>query len=224
MKTSSAIPFAIALGGVVVALAVYISMPKAPSANSGNGGNPALVRPVSASDHIFGNPAAPVQIIEYADFDCEYCSGFDDTLHQIIATEGASGKVSWVFREFPLIEIHPNAMQHAEAAECVAQVAGNDAFWKFTDVLFAHQPIDPSQYGTFAKSIGISGNAFATCFANAATTQNARILADRQNALDMGAIGTPYSLIVVAGKTPIVMAGAYSYDAVKQLVDTALAN
>jgi len=54
-------------------------------------------------------------------------------LHQIIANEGVGGNVAWVFREFPLIEIHPNALFNARAAECVAQVAGNDAFWKFAD-------------------------------------------------------------------------------------------
>ncbi|MHB8860266.1 MAG: DsbA family protein [Minisyncoccota bacterium] len=221
MSNKFTIPLAIVFGGVIVAISVYVSMPKA-TPESSNGGNPALVRPVGASDHILGNPAAKVMIVEYADFDCEYCSVFDATLHQVIADEGTSGKVAWVFREFPLIEIHPNAMTNAEAAECVAQTAGNDAFWQFKTELFSHQPIDPTQYGTFAQTIGLSGNAFASCFANASTTVDARIMADRQNALDMGAQGTPYSLIIVAGKPPVVMSGGYSYDAAKALVDQAL--
>ncbi len=222
MKSSYTIPLAIVLGGIIVAIAVYVSMPKQQSTYSGNG-NPALVRPVGTSDHILGNPAAKVMIVEYADFDCEYCKGFDDTLHQIIANEGANGDVAWVYREFPLTEIHPNAMKHAEAAECVAQVAGNDLFWKFADTLFANQPVDPSQYGTFAQQLGVPGTAFAACFSNASSTVDARILADRQNALAMGAQGTPFSVILVAGKPPVVIGGAYPYDAVKQLVDTALA-
>ncbi len=145
-------------------------------------------------------------------------------LHQIVATEGASGQVAWVYREFPLVEIHPSAMKHAEAAECVALTSGNDAFWKFADSLFANQPVDPSEYGTLAGAAGVtSGDAFAHCYANASTTVDARITADRQNALDSGARGTPYSLILVAGHAPVVMDGAYSYDAAKQLVDNALA-
>ncbi len=222
MKSSYTIPIAIALGGIIVAIAVYVSMPKTLSTNSGNG-NPALVRPVDTTDHILGNPAAKVVIVEYADFDCEYCKGFDDTLHQIIANEGAQGSVAWVYREFPLTEIHPNAMKHAEAAECVAHVGGNDLFWKFADRLFANQPVSPSQYGTFAEQLGVPGTPFATCYENASTTVDARILADRQNALAMGAQGTPFSVILVAGKPPVVIDGAYPYDAVKQLVDTALA-
>jgi len=215
------IPTAIVCGGIIIALAVYMSMPRssAPSV-----GSPSLVRPVSASDHILGNPAAPVVIVEYADFDCTYCKGFNDTLHQIVASEGTGGEVALVFREFPLIEIHPNAFSHARAAECAAAVAGNDAFWKFADLLFANQPVDPSSYGTLAAQAGISGNDFATCFASASTTLGARINADRENALQVGAQGTPYSLILVNGKAPVVMDGAYSYDAVKQLVDQALGN
>ncbi len=219
MKSSYIIPFAILLGGAMVATAIYISIPKTYHTS----GNPALVRPVDTTDHILGNPAAPVQIIEYADFDCEYCKNTDDILHQIIANQGTDGSVAWVYREFPLTEIHPNALRHAEAAECAALVAGNDAFWRFKSALFAHQPADPATYGTLAKTIGLSGSDFATCVANAATTVDVRIMADRKNALDMGAPGTPYSLILVAGKAPVVMSGAYSYDDVKQLVDQARA-
>lgn len=222
MKTSYIIPFAIIAGGIIVAIAVYASMPKSPPKS---GGNPALMRPVDATDHIFGNPAAKVVVIEYSDFDCTYCKDFNETMHQIIANEGASGQVAWVYREFPLTEIHPNALSHARAAECVAQVAGNDTFWKFETALFNAQPVNPSNYGILAKSVGVGSDAFATCYASAATTAiNTRILADRQNALDMGAQGTPYSVITVFGKPPIVMAGGYSYDAVKQLVDQALGN
>lgn len=220
MKPSITIPLAIIIGGGIIAIAVYASVSK--HAASTAAGNPALVRPISGADHILGNPTAPVMIVEYADFDCTYCKTFNDTLRQVIATEGTDGKVALVFREFPLTEIHPNALSHARAAECVAQVAGNDTFWKFADALFAHQPVDPASYGTLANSVGVSGNAFASCYANAAATVDARITADREDALAVGAQGTPYSLILVRGAAPIVMDGAYSYDAVKQLVDQAL--
>jgi len=220
MKSSPVIPVAIILGGIVVAGAVYFSL-RHPATTYGVG-NPALVRPVSANDHIFGNPAAPVIIVEYTDFDCEFCKGFNETLKQIIANEGANGNAAWVLREFPLIEIHPNAFSSARAAECAAQVAGNDAFWKFTDTLFANQPVNPSQYGTIAANAGISSEDFATCYATASSTLDARINADRQNALDVGAQGAPYSLILVKGRAPVVMDGAYSYSAVKELIDQAL--
>lgn len=221
MKSSLAIPLAILAGGIIVAVAVYASQPKAPSKSIGD---TASVRPVSASDHILGNPAAPVVIIEYSDFDCDFCKGFHDTLRQIVANEGASGKVAWVFRHFPLSEIHPNARAHARAAECAASTSGDEAFWKFSNALFAAQPADPSRYGELASSIGISGDGFASCYSSASTALDARITADRQNALEIGATGTPYSIILVNGKPFEVMNGAYSYDAVKQLVGQASAS
>ena len=219
MGRSLTIPIAIALGGIIIAAAIYISMPKIPSLEEGGS---ELVRPVSTNDHILGNPAAPVIIVSYSDFDCTYCKDFDETLRQIIANEGASGKVALIFREFPLSEIHPNALSHARAAECIAETSGNDAFWKFTSALFKNQPVDSKHYGALAVKIGISDTSFATCFANAATTVDARISADRQNALDIGAEGTPYSLILVKDKAPIVMNGGYPYTVVQQLVNQAL--
>src|SRR3989344_7080863 len=181
MKNSYTIPLAIILGGVIVAAALYASVPKRPAIE----GKPKMVRLIDTTDHILGNPAAKVMIVEYSDFDCDYCKAFHETLNQIVANEGAEGDVAWVYRHFPLVEIHPNALSHARAAECVAQTAGNDAFWKFADELFVNQPADPANYGTLAKTSGITGNAFATCYANAPATLDARIMADRQNALDV---------------------------------------
>jgi len=221
LKSIHTIPIAIVLGGIIVAFAIYISLPKSPAIDTGT---PSLVRHIDSTDHIFGNPAAKVIIIEYSDFDCEYCKTFNEVMHQIIANEGAKGQVAWVFRHFPLIEIHPNALSHARAAECAAKVAGNDAFWKFETALFERQPVDTSLYGTIAKAAGVpSDNAFAACYADAVSTVEARILRDRQNALDIGATGTPYSLILVAGKPPVVLNGFYSYAQMKELVDQTLA-
>lgn len=219
MDNKYTVPLAIIFGGIIVATAIYFSIPE--SAKKGVG-DPSLVRPVTIADHIFGNPAASVMIITYSDFDCTYCKNFHNILHQIIANTGVKGNVAWVFRHFPLSEIHPNSRSHARASECVAKTSGNEAFWKFSDALFENQPIDPSQYGKIASSVGISGDAFATCFSNIPADIDARITEDRQNALDVGATGTPYSIILVNGMYPVVVDGAYSYDAIKTLVDEAL--
>ena len=141
-------------------------------------------------------------------------------MQQVMKNYGDS--VRWVYRHFPL-SFHANAQKEAEATECAAKLGGNDAFWKFTNALFAAQPADPSRYGELASSVGISGDAFASCYSSASITIEARITADRRNALDVGATGTPYSIILVNGKPYEVMNGAYSYDAVKQLINQALA-
>ncbi|HUQ30257.1 MAG TPA: thioredoxin domain-containing protein [Candidatus Paceibacterota bacterium] len=222
MKTSQTVPIAIILGGLIVATAVYMSV-KAnnPSTASGTG-DPTVVRPVDSSDHILGNPLAPVKIIEYSDFDCTHCKDFDAVLHQIVADLGATGKVAWVFRQFPIVELHPNAVKHAEASDCVAKVGGNDAFWKFATALFQNQPTDPARYGELAQAAGIRGNGFAECYQNAASTVDAHITADIENGKAAGANGTPYTLIVVKGQAPFVIPGAYPYADVKDAVQSML--
>jgi protein-disulfide isomerase len=219
MKTSHVIPIAILAGGLIVAGALYLSLPKGAGTASDK---PELARAVGTGDHILGNPAARVVVVEYSDFECPACKDFDGTLHQVIANEGATGKVAWVFRHFPLIEIHKNALAHAKAAECAAQVGGNDGFWKFKDLLFKNQPADLARYGEIAAAAGLPGEAFAACYANTPEALTARIMADRQNAFDIGAKGTPYSVIIVDGKPSAIIDGAYPYDAVKQLLDQAL--
>lgn len=222
MKTTFTVPIAIIAGGAIVAAAVYFSN-LSPSTGSDTG-NPSLVRPVNSADHILGNPAAKVFIVEYSDFDCAYCKQFHDTLGQVIATVGANGSIAWVFRHFPLTELHANAQSHARAAECAATAGGTEAFWKFADSLFENQPVDPKNYGAYAQAAGIPVAAFSSCYVNAASTVDARIAADRENAMASGARGTPYSLIIMTGKAPIVVDGAYSYDALKELISEALAD
>ena len=216
MKSSSTVPIAIIVGGLIIAGAIYILIP------NGESTSPSLVRPVATSDHILGNPAAPIMIVEYSDFDCEYCKAFHDTLHQIVANEGAKGQVAWVFRHFPLTELvgHEDALALAKASECAAQ-AGNDTFWRFIDALYKSQPVSPSELGAIASLAKIPDtSAFATCYASesASAPLVERIMADRENALQMGAGGTPYSIILTNGKDPIEMVGAYSYDAIRSLI------
>lgn len=82
-------------------------------------------------DHIMGNENAPIKIIEYSDYECPYCKMFHPTLEKIV-TE-SNGNVSWVYRHWP---IHSGSFEKLVAAECVAKIKGNDAFWKYTDLIF----------------------------------------------------------------------------------------
>jgi protein-disulfide isomerase len=136
-------------------------------------------------------------------------------MNQIIAQAGTKGEVSWVLRNFPLRELHPNASAHARAVECAAETGGNNTFWNFADALFAAQPVLPKDYGTIARSAGIEGDAFASCIANPKTALDTRIQADRENALAIGAQGTPYSVIFVDGVPVDVMEGGYAYAAIE---------
>ncbi|MCA9363168.1 thioredoxin domain-containing protein [Candidatus Kaiserbacteria bacterium] len=87
--------------------------------------------PVTESDNIKGNPDAGIVIVEYSDFDCPFCTRFHATMNQVV--KEYDGEVAWVYRHFPLEQLHPNAKSVAIASECVAKLEGNDAFWKFAD-------------------------------------------------------------------------------------------
>lgn len=89
---------------------------------------------VGEEDEIRGDQNATVTVIEYSDYDCPYCSRFHETMKQIL--DEYSGQVRWVYRQFPLVQLHPNAPKLSEAAECVSTLEGEEAFWRFSDVYF----------------------------------------------------------------------------------------
>lgn len=81
-------------------------------------------------DHITGNPNAQVTIIEYSDFECPFCKQFQPVLAQLVK----DGNVRWIYRHYPL---HQHSFEKLTAAECIAKIKGNDAFWKYGDLLFS---------------------------------------------------------------------------------------
>ena len=133
-------PLAIVVAGALIAVALYFSGGSTPAVNPNNGGTATVeqeIRGVQADDHILGNPEAKVVIVEYSDTECPFCKQFHNTLHQIMTEYGESGDVAWVYRNFPLQQLHPKAPKEAEALECAAELGGNDAFWKFTDLVYS---------------------------------------------------------------------------------------
>lgn len=82
-------------------------------------------------DHTLGSASASVKIIEYSDYECPYCKTFQATLKQIV--DESNGSISWTYRHWP---IHQNSFVKLIAAECVAQIKGSDAFFKYSDLLF----------------------------------------------------------------------------------------
>lgn len=87
-------------------------------------------------DHINGKSDARIQVVEYSDFECPFCGRFHETMNQVMAEYGESGDVNWIYRHFPLEQIHPNAFSLAVASECVSELGGNDKFWEFSNMIF----------------------------------------------------------------------------------------
>lgn len=86
---------------------------------------------VSDNDHIMGDKNAEITIVEYSDYECPYCKAIHGTLEKIV--KESNGSVAWVFRHWP---IHQNSFLKVTAAECVNKIKGNDAFWKYTNLLY----------------------------------------------------------------------------------------
>lgn len=151
------------------------------------------VSPISDSDHVLGDKNAPVKIFEYSDLECPYCGKFQDTmLNEIKADYIDTGKVAWVYRHLPL-SIHPNAEKKAEASECVAELGGNDAFWKFADELFKNEGIKISELSGIAKSLGIDEKSFSSCVDSGKYAS--KIATEAAEGTKNGAEGTPFSLV-----------------------------
>lgn len=96
-----------------------------------------LTLPVGDRDHAQGDDRAPLTLVEYGDYECPYCGRAYPIIKRV--QERFGERLRFVFRNFPLAEIHPHALHAAEAAESVAARAGNDAFWVMHDLLFEHQ-------------------------------------------------------------------------------------
>jgi protein-disulfide isomerase len=202
------VPLAILAGFGMIAVAIYFSGGKAPATVQNNNLNPETaqeatpVPPVSAEDHILGNPNAPIVIVEYSDYDCPFCKRFHETMHTVMDTYGSSGKVAWVYRHFPLDTIHPSAAYIASAAECVAELGGNDAFWTFSDLVFGERELnqltDTTRLPEFATTAGVDVSAFNECVTSERTMP--LVEADLAEGISAGVRGTPYSFIMIAGQ------------------------
>jgi protein-disulfide isomerase len=90
--------------------------------------------PFGAEDHVQGTADAPVTLLEYGDFECPYCGTAYPVLKEVQRRMGKS--LRFVFRNFPLAEMHPHALLAAEAAEAAA---AQGQFWPMHDLLFEHQ-------------------------------------------------------------------------------------
>ena len=87
------------------------------------------------SDHIRGDKGAQAYLIEYSDFECPFCVRFHPTAQQLKDEYG--NDLAWVYRHYPLDQLHPQARPAALASECVAEIGGEEAFWKFADEVFS---------------------------------------------------------------------------------------
>lgn len=117
-----------------------------------------LIPAVNNNDHVLGNPDAPIELVEYGDYECPYCGLAYPVVHEILKELGNG--IRFVFRNFPLSNIHPNAFATAVATEA-ADLQGR--FWEMHDIVFEHQKwLDPDDMLLLAGKIGLDPDRFKT--------------------------------------------------------------
>lgn len=129
------------------------------------------------------------------------------------------GRVNWVYRHFPLGFHNPAAQKEGEASECVAELGGNDAFWKFTDKVYELTPsngegLTQETMASIAEQAGVDRNAFNACFESGRHAR--RVQEDFDEGTSIGISGTPGN-ILRNNKTGEVMvrSGARPFESLK---------
>ena len=166
--------------------------------------NTITLSPIKASEHILGNPAATIRLVEFSDPSCPYCKNFNPTMEDVMAKYGATGDVAWVYRHYPLSEIHPNSKKQAEALECAGSLGGNAKFWEFEKAWYEAIPLDGASRSSdidqkevlaVAKSINLDTVAFNECVASDRFKDI--IEANFLDGVNAGVNGTPSSFLVL---------------------------
>ncbi len=144
-----------------------------------------LTQPVSAHDHSEGPADAPLSLVEYGDYQCPYCGAAYPVVKRLQKRLGK--KLRFVFRNFPLTQVHPHALIAAEAAEAAAL---QGKFWEMHDLLFEEQNLlKPEIVPSWAKRIGLNLEQFENDIKEGVVEK--RIKEDRQSGIRSGVNGTP---------------------------------
>jgi protein-disulfide isomerase len=144
-----------------------------------------LVEPVGEADHVAGKADAPVTLVEYGDYQCPYCGAAYPVVKQLQHRMGK--RLRFVFRNFPLTEIHQYALHAAETAEAAA-AAGK--FWPMHDLLFERQAsLDDESLLGYAAELGLDPMALAKALAAGALEE--RVHHDFMTGVRSGVNGTP---------------------------------
>lgn len=144
-----------------------------------------------------GNPDAPVALIEFSDYECPFCiRHFRETMPLIEKNYISTGRILYAFRDYPIDQLHPQAIKAHEAARCGAE---QDKFWPMHTSLFG-APAQHSVAGleVTATQAGLDLEKFRECIASSRTTAGIRKTAEL--AESFGANGTPAFFIGVIDK------------------------
>jgi protein-disulfide isomerase len=176
------------------------------------------------NDPFKGERTAKVTLIEFSDYQCPFCARFSrETLPKIEEEYIATGKLTYVFRDFPIVSIHKDAFKAAEAANCAGD---QKKYWEMHDRLFANQKsLKPEDLPKHAEALGLDRAAFETCLKSEKHFKE--VQADLRDGLKAGVKSTPTFFLGLTQKNNKITAativeGAQPYAAFKEAIDALL--
>lgn len=230
------LPLAIIIAGVLIGAGFWIggrakvNTPSTPAPSSARDISSSAslkqsLRPIDANDHVLGNANARIVIVEYSDPECPFCKNFHSTMKRIMQDYGKDGKVAWVYRHYPIDELHKKSFKESIAMECAAALGSESSFWEYANKLYEITPsndgLDPLELPKIASAVNVPTDKFNTCLT--AGEFDARVSADIQNAKELGILGTPYSILIdTKTQDYYPLEGAYPYDQLKTAIDLIL--
>jgi protein-disulfide isomerase len=115
-----------------------------------------LRTPIGPDDHVDGPSDAPIQLLEYGDFECPHCGRAYLEMEKV--RSALEGQLLFAYRHFPLSRIHPHAMRAAEAAEAAG---AQGRFWEMLAMLFGNQrALEPRDLVAYAAALGLDVDRF----------------------------------------------------------------
>jgi protein-disulfide isomerase len=144
-----------------------------------------LTPPASERDHSQGPAGARLTLVEFGDYQCPYCGAAHPVVKRLQASFGK--ELRFIFRNFPLTEMHPFAMIAAEAAEAAAL---QGKFWEMHDLIFENQvQLEPAAIPLWARQVGLDLEKFGAAIRQGEISR--RIKEDRRGGISSGVNGTP---------------------------------
>ena len=176
---------------------------------------------------IKGNEDARFALIEFSDYECPFCSRYvRDTMPLIDRDYIKTGKIKYVFRDFPIESLHPNALLASEAAACARE---QGKYWEMHDRLFSSPTaLTAKDISSHAQFIGINPTRFQQCLDSSKYREPIRKAVSE--AAGLGVNGTPTFFVAMSlpnsSKVKVVRAlkGAPAYANFKEVLDSILAS
>jgi protein-disulfide isomerase len=185
-------------------------------------------RPIDTTDLITGKKNSDVVVVEYSDTECPFCAQLHPTMEKLKKEYGS--KVAFVYRYFPLTQIHPDAFDEARAVFCVGKIAGAEKREEYINEMFTYKigkqnmVLPKGGRESLAKNIGIDGTAFGSCMKS--QEPGDAVNAGTQDGIAAGVEGTPATFVLVKNddryEVVSLVGGARPYEYFKAVMEEAL--